>query len=127
MLKSGLVIYAAELNTLVNFYSQVFNLELINSDHSYAELASKEFELVILTTEISRKNLSSTHATPRVSTAIKPVFFISNSMHEFREKIKEYHGHLNDKDSEWTFNNLNVCDGSDPEGNIFQIRSEHTP
>ncbi len=123
MLKTGLVIFAAELDALVNFYRNVFDLDPINSDHSFAELGSKEFELVILTTETSRKYLSSEQATPRVSTAVKPVFFIEEPMHTFREKVITHFGHLNDEDSEWTFNDLNVCDGWDPEGNIFQIRS----
>lgn len=43
------------------------------------------------------------------------------SISEARDEIAKLGGELNSKNSERLYENYSVCDGVDPEGNIFQL------
>ena len=118
-MKTGLVIYASSVEQLMAFYAQVFELDIIESDNTYALLNKGSFELVILETEIS-KNVKNTYK-PRENTPLKPVFFIDSSLSDISGKIKEKEGFVYSPKN-WEFGNRQVCDAHDCEGNIFQLR-----
>lgn len=118
-MKAGLVIYTASIHQLTGFYAQVFELEVIESDNSYALLTKGDFELVLLETETSRQALDSHEA--RSNTAIKPVFFIDVPLEQLGDRIKALGGALHPPKN-WSFGGRQVCDAQDCEGNIFQLR-----
>lgn len=150
-MKLGMVVFAADLNLLKNFYARIFDLQLEHADDEHARLTAGSLELVILQiadhylqknepdlaepehqqapaqpnkpgTNKPKTNKPGTNK-PRTMTPLKPVFFGSRPLHEYRQIIKEQQGAFNDADTEWSFEGNTVCDGWDPEGNVFQIRS----
>jgi len=58
---------------------------------------------------------------PREDTALKLVFSVEDIAHA-RERAAELGGAVNAMEREWEFEGARVCDGHDPEGNIFQLR-----
>ena len=56
---------------------------------------------------------------PREDTPIKLVFGVEDIAHA-RNRAAELCGAMNER--EWEFEGVKVCDGHDPEGNIFQLR-----
>lgn len=121
-MNSGLVIYTGNLASATDFYVNVFDLKIRESDKSYVAMERGNIELVLLETkESSGIGLSSS---AKEGNPIKPVFFVNIPILEARERIKIFGGKLNDSSKEWNFNHLIVCDGIDIEGNVFQIRSK---
>ena len=57
----------------------------------------------------------------RERAAIKLVFAVED-IEEAREKAAELGGELEPSSREWEFEGARVCDGHDPEGNVFQLR-----
>jgi predicted enzyme related to lactoylglutathione lyase len=59
--------------------------------------------------------------TRREGSPIKLVHFVQ-SIAAARKQTTELGGHLNSAAREWKFQGVRVCDGHDPEGNVFQLR-----
>jgi hypothetical protein len=51
------------------------------------------------------------------------VFFVGSIAHA-REAAVKFEGALNGAGREWPFDGATVCDGYDPEGNVFQLRQQ---
>ena len=123
-MNSGLVIYTGNLALATDFYSNVFDLDIRESDSSYVAMESEGFELVLLETkESSGIGLSSS---AKEGNPIKPVFFVNFPISDVRNRVEKFGGKFNDKSKEWYFNNFTVCDGYDIEGNVFQIRAKES-
>lgn len=121
-MKSGLVIYSSRLDSLVDFYSTVLHLDVVEQDNTHALLEAVGFELVILETAISKNSKNDdTTISAREDTAIKPTFFIDESLDDIGHKIVSKGGALF-KPKDWEFGGRMVCDGHDCEGNVFQLR-----
>lgn len=118
-MKTGLVIYTSSIEKLATFYAHVFDMQMIESDGSYALLVGGDFELVLLETDVSQKGLSAFEA--RENTALKPTFFVNTPLEFIEEKIKAKGGVVFSPKN-WTFGGRQVCDAHDCEGNIFQLR-----
>jgi predicted enzyme related to lactoylglutathione lyase len=58
---------------------------------------------------------------PREDTPLKPVFGVEDIAHA-RQRAAELGGAMNAVEREWEFEGAKVCDGHDPEGNVFQLR-----
>jgi predicted enzyme related to lactoylglutathione lyase len=120
---AGAIIYAADPARLSDFYCRVQGFVLMHSDDEHFRLRLSTCELVILTTAESRAvaNDPSSSPTPRNQVAIKPVFYVRD-LEAVRNVARELGGVLNASNQEWRFEDSIVCDGYDPEGNIFQLR-----
>lgn len=116
----GLVIYAQDLPALSDFYQQSLGFTRIDGDDSYAQLTLGTAELVILQTKGTFTNASTE---PRANVAIKPVLFVDQDLAKLRDAITSKGGFLKPAAAEWQFGDKTVCDGHDPEGNIFQLRA----
>jgi predicted enzyme related to lactoylglutathione lyase len=120
---AGAVLYAADAARVSAFYSAVIGLQVVHADHEYTLLRSEAFELVILVTADARA-VGATLTDPpqrRNQAAFKPVFFVPD-LPGARELAGQFGGSLNPADREWRFQDFIVCDGVDPEGNVFQLR-----
>ena len=58
---------------------------------------------------------------PREDTPIKLAFGVKDIAHA-RDRAAELGGAMRALEREWEFEGVKVCDGHDPEGNIFQLR-----
>jgi predicted enzyme related to lactoylglutathione lyase len=121
--KAGAVIYAKDFSRVSDFYAGVVGFEVAHSEADHVVLESRAFQLVVLSIppaitssiEITRPPLV------RTETPIKLVFFVI-SISASREAAVRLGGQLNPAEREWRFQQATVCDGHDPEGNVFQLR-----
>lgn len=123
-IQSGAVIYAKDFLRVANFYNNTTSLAIRTKDKSFVTLESESFQLVVIQAP-SRIAGTIDIADPpkrREETPIKLVFFVG-SISQHREIVKKFGGELYGKEKEWEFDEQVVCDGIDPEGNIFQLRA----
>ncbi len=123
-MKPGLVIYVNNLKVMSDFYEKLFNLRIRETNENYVALENEQIELVLLKTETSSRVGSSNQSGFKIreSTPIKPVFIVDEPIEKIRATVKSLGSGFNSSETEWKFNGYNVCDGWDPEGNIFQVR-----
>jgi predicted enzyme related to lactoylglutathione lyase len=121
--KAGAVIYAVNINRMSEFYSKVTGLHLTYTEAENMILGSDGMQLVIvkIPQEIAVTIEIQSPPIRREDTPIKLVFPVP-SIHEARSMAAKYGGELNSMEKEWSFQGYRVCDGHDPEGNVFQVR-----
>ena len=119
----GAVLYAKDLDRLVAFYSTVAGIEPRSVEKGFAVLGSAPSQLVIvrIPKRIADTIDITTPVEPREDTALKLVFGVED-IGRARVRAAELGGAVNAVDREWQFDGDTVCDGHDPEGNIFQLR-----
>jgi predicted enzyme related to lactoylglutathione lyase len=119
----GAVLYAKELPRLVEFYCSLVGIAPRAIEKGFAVLGSESPQLVIV--PIPRRIADTidiaTPPTPREGTPLKLVFAVDNMAHA-RERAAMLGGAVNSVEREWDFEGAQVCDGHDPEGNVFQLR-----
>ncbi|WLT32325.1 VOC family protein [Geothrix sp. PMB-07] len=121
---AGAVIYAKDITKVGSFYAAITDLSVTETEPGHVVLEAMGFQLVIVAMrqDIADRVSISEPPTPRTETAIKPVFFVP-SIKEARVQASANGGLLNPPNREWQFQGSIVCDGNDPEGNIFQLRA----
>ena len=94
-----------------------------HADSHYIELESSSFQLVVLQIpkRIADTIVITSPPVRREDGAIKLVLFVQSIAHG-RASAVSFGGALNDSEREWQFQEATVCDGYDPEGNVFQLR-----
>ena len=119
----GAVLYAKDLDRLVEFYSTVAGIEPKAIETGFALLGSKpsQFVIVRIPKRIADSIEIAAPSEPREDAPLKLVFAVEDIAHA-RDRAAELGGALNDSERAWIFEGVKVCDGHDPEGNIFQLR-----
>jgi catechol-2,3-dioxygenase len=121
--RSGLVIFAKNLQRVADFYVKTLALQVVEQDESYIVLHAEGIEIVVLQIrpEISAGITISDPPEVREGTPFKPAFIV-DSFSDIREIIVEAGGTLRPMQAAWQFQNTLVLDGTDPEGNVVQFR-----
>ncbi len=123
MPRAAAVVYAKNLKRIAEFYQRVASLSLKRAAEDHVVLVSESFELVVV--QIPRHLAESIEieepAVRRTQNPIKLVFFVEN-IAVARKVANTRSVALNAPDDEWVFEGNRVCDGHDPEGNVFQLR-----
>jgi predicted enzyme related to lactoylglutathione lyase len=119
----GAVLYAKDLERLVQFYSSVVGIEPQSIEKGFAILGSRpsQFVIVRIPKPIADMIEIPTPLEPREETPLKLVFGVQDIAHA-RELAAGLGGAIGAADREWEFEGAKVCDGHDPEGNVFQLR-----
>jgi predicted enzyme related to lactoylglutathione lyase len=118
------VLFARDHQVLARFYREVAGLRDAggDGDGDHVTLASDSFELFVQQIpERYAKNIAI--ATPpviREMTAIKLCFPCAD-LSRARETAARLGGNLYGTEREWRSDSAIVCDGYDPEGNVFQL------
>jgi predicted enzyme related to lactoylglutathione lyase len=117
------VVYAKNLKRVAEFYARVADLSLNQAAEDHVVLASDAFQLVVVQIPKHLAEAIEVEEPPvrRTRTPIKLVFFVK-SIAAARDVANSEAGALNPPDAEWLFEGSRVCDGHDPEGNVFQLR-----
>ena len=124
----GQVIYAKNPEVIAHFYMALLGATESERGDDFIVLEKNEIELVVLQIpwEIAQTIDIESPPAPRESNPLKPVFFVDETIQTIRSRITRNKGGIkNDKDV-WEFRGNLVCDGWDPEGNIFQIRCRNS-
>jgi predicted enzyme related to lactoylglutathione lyase len=119
----GAVLYAKDLQRLVDFYSAVVGVEVQKSEQGFAILGSKPSQLVIVRIPQHLADIIdiTTPPVPREGTPMKLVFAVDD-IASARLRAAERGAVVNAIEHEWDFEGARVSDGYDPEGNVFQLR-----
>lgn len=119
----GAVLYAKDPDRLVEFYSSVAGIEAQSIEKGFAILGSRpsQFVIVRIPKRISDTIDIATPPEPREDTPLKLVFCVADIAHA-RDRAAKLGGAMNAAEREWEFEGAKVCDGYDPEGNVFQLR-----
>ncbi|HEX4825799.1 MAG TPA: VOC family protein [Candidatus Polarisedimenticolaceae bacterium] len=121
MSRAGAVLYAKDVDRVASFYAGVAGLSL-RAEAGHAELHAPGFRLVVvkIPDAIARTISIASPPAPRESTPIKLVFPVA-SLDEARAAASRLGGAMNAAEKEWRDEGCRVCDGHDPEGNLFQL------
>lgn len=108
---------------MVAFYCGIVDLKIRSTQQDHVVLESPVFQLVILRIPNRIADSIKIEEPPvrRESMPIKLVFFVQ-SIAEARLAARSLGGGVNTVSQEWQFEGSKICDGYDPEGNIFQLR-----
>jgi predicted enzyme related to lactoylglutathione lyase len=119
----GAVLYAKDVSRLVEFYSSVAGLEPQAIEKGFAILGSRpsQFVIVRISKRIADMIDIATPPEPREDTPLKLVFAVEDIAYA-RDRAAMLGGAMNAVEREWEFEGAKVCDGHDPEGNVFQVR-----
>jgi predicted enzyme related to lactoylglutathione lyase len=118
----GAVLYAKDLPGLVHFYVTTLGLGLRRSEADHAELdaGGVSFTLVQIPAAVAAQIVLSQPPQRREDTPIKLVFEVG-SLAAARVAVAQGGGEMNPPEREWSWQGRTVCDGHDPEGNVFQL------
>ncbi len=125
IIQSGLVIYAKDHRKVATFYETILGLTQRHCDDEYVKLEASGLQIVVLKLPVAQRDKVElkTPLERRSNTAMKPVFFVKD-IETHRDKVIAKGGGLNPADRIWQFDQMNVCDGFDCEGNVFQLRAK---
>ena len=123
---AGAVIYAKSFKRVAEFYEHVVGMSVYQNTDTFIALEAGSFQLVVLQIpERLAKNVAvESPPVVRENAAIKPIFYV-RSLAEARELAPKFGGALNGARREWSFEDAIACDGSDPEGNVYQLRERN--
>ena len=121
--RTGAVLFAARVDKVASFYSNVLGLVEVHRDDDHILLESPSFQLVVhripghfnTTTELTEQPVR------RAGASFKPVFFVA-SLGSVRKAAAAHGGTMEAPEKEWSFNGVAVCDAIDPDGNVIQFR-----
>jgi predicted enzyme related to lactoylglutathione lyase len=118
----GAVVYAKNVALVSAFYGAVLGAATTVA-RGYATVDAPGFQLVVV--EVPEALAATIHVTVpperRQDTPVKitlPVADIALT----REVAQQLGGVVDPVDRQWRFHGTSVCDGHDPEGNVFQLR-----
>ena len=119
----GAVLYAKDLGRLVEFYAAVAGVEPQTVEKSFAVLGAvpSQFVIVRVPDRIADEIEIATPPELREATPLKLMFAVEDIAYA-RGRAAELGGAVNAVEREWDFQGARVCDGHDPEGNVFQLR-----
>jgi predicted enzyme related to lactoylglutathione lyase len=124
-LTAGAVVYAKDILRLSAFYADVAGLRVTHADADHVVLESQGFQLVVhaVPADIAASFTIAAPPLPREDAAVKLVFMVP-SIGTSRTVATKLGGGLDPAAREWRFQDSLVCDGHDPEGNVFQLREQ---
>ena len=121
--RPGAVLYVKDVKRVVAFYAGVVGLAVHHMADDHVVLESPIFQLVVIRIprDIAAAIEIQDPPVRRERTPIKIAFNVER-IADARAAAARLGGGLNASASQWRFGSSNVCDGYDPEGNIFQVR-----
>jgi uncharacterized protein YjbI with pentapeptide repeats len=113
--RAGAVVYAKNVARLQQFYRHVLGFTLV--------LTAPAFQLVLVGVPAAIASSIEVGDPPRLRVeSPTKLTFVTTSIATVRALANGYGGAVLPSEKEWDFDGARVCDGSDPEGNVFQLR-----
>jgi predicted enzyme related to lactoylglutathione lyase len=118
----GAVLYVKDLPGLLGFYGSALGLTLRRSeaDHAEFDAGGAAFTLVQMPASLASQIVVSQPPQRREDTPIKLILQVA-SLAAAREAVARGGGEMNPPERQWSWQGRTVCDGHDPEGNVFQL------
>jgi predicted enzyme related to lactoylglutathione lyase len=117
------VLYAKSLQRLRDFYQHALGFAVKSASHDHAVLASAALDLVIVAMPEAIASSVMIDVPPQLRTEVPTkLVFATSSIGAARAAARAHGGDVLPPEKEWEYDGHRVCDGNDPEGNIFQLR-----
>jgi predicted enzyme related to lactoylglutathione lyase len=119
---AGAVLFAKDIEIVAAFYENVGAMRRLRTAQDHIVLEADSFQLVVHKIPDHMAGDISIKSPPEIRerTAVKLALRVSNLRHS-RDEANRLGGALYDSDREWQYEGSTVCDGHDPEGNVFQL------
>ena len=117
---NSIILFVRDVERLSDFYTGIFQLDLIeHTPQMWALLKAGNMSIGLH--RIGQEYLAETDDSFRVDNNVKLVFEIFEDIHQLRESLLQSGVTIRDVK---TFENYDyrLCDGEDPEGNVFQLK-----
>ncbi|MBK7643914.1 MAG: pentapeptide repeat-containing protein [Planctomycetes bacterium] len=119
--QAGAVLFAKDLERVRSFYREVFGLETSSAEATHLVLRARGIRFVVhAIPEPIRASIQIENPPQRRSESALKLVFEVESLARARELARERGGELLPADHEWEDAGQPLCDGVDPEGNVFQ-------
>jgi len=117
---NSLIIFVRDVDQLKSFYTGIFNLQVIEEIKSEWLLLNAGSCNIALH-KIGQQYLENAGEFPGQGSNTKMVFDVEEDIYQLRDRLLSIGVALQEIK---TFDNFDyfICDGEDPEGNIFQLR-----
>jgi len=121
--KVAVVVYAKDISGVSEFYAAVLEITDIRREEDHIILEAPECQIVVLAipASIAKDIVITSPSSRRTETPLKFAFPVG-SIARSRAAVEHLAGQIDSPDHEWQFDDDHVCDGQDPEGNVFQLR-----
>lgn len=117
--RAGALLYAADIERIASFYQQLLAMMRLAASAERIVLESPDFQLLV---HALPPQVPAPSAGPR-SSALR-LFFTVDSLATARERAASLGGNI--QRQEWQGPGFTVCNATDPEGNVFQVREFHS-
>jgi predicted enzyme related to lactoylglutathione lyase len=116
------VLFTVNLDSLARFYEGVAKMKVLQTAKDHIRLESGSFRLTIhqIPGRYAKGITITTPPAVRENAALKLAFAVTD-IATARESAIQLGGMVYSKDREWAIEGSTVCDGYDPDGNVFQL------
>ena len=116
---NSIILYVQNIELLKNFYVENFNLKVIEEDHIWVLMSAGTVNIGLH--KIGDEYLEKIEAGYQFDNNIKLVFEIDLNIETARNELLSRNVQMREIK---TFENYDfwLCDGTDPEGNVFQLK-----
>lgn len=116
------ILFANNISVTARFYEHVAEMSVFQTEEDHAVLGTGSFRLIVhkIPDRLVQKTDMEAPLRVREGTAIKLSFCVDD-LAQARETAAAMGGVLYGREHEWRYGSMVVCDGHDPEGNVFQL------
>lgn len=118
------VIFVDQVDRIAAFYRGVAAMAVVHADDDHVVLEAAGFQLIVHAIPFSEGGGTVSYPT-REEAGIKLCLPVA-SIDDARSVVAVLGGELWPPEREWQARGVRVCDGRDPEGNVFQLRQNST-
>ncbi len=119
--RAGAVVYAKDLHAVARFYRELLRARTLHEDSDHVVLQSPDIQLVVhaIPAPIAQSIIIKSPPEPREEQAVK-LFFTVPSLAWARSTARAAGGEVDGR--VWEGPGFLACNGTDPEGNVVQVR-----
>jgi len=120
--KTGAVLFTIHLESLAAFYTKVMGMRVLltEKDHIRLELGSFRLTIHLIPARYAKNITIKTPPIVREAGAVKLAFRVKK-IAKSREIASGLGGKVYAANLEWQYDGSTICDGYDPDGNVFQL------
>lgn len=125
--EAGAVLFTIHPRSLASFYERVAGMKTLRAEDDHIQLETGLFRLTVQKIpERYAKNIKiATPPAVRENSSIKLAFQVTD-LAQARQIAAQLGGEVYSPESEWHYQGMTVCDGYDPDGNVFQLFSANS-
>jgi predicted enzyme related to lactoylglutathione lyase len=119
---TGAVLFTVNLHPIAHFYEEVVGMQTFRTEADHIRLEIGSFRLTVhqIPERYAKNIVIKVPPVVREVSAIKLAFQVE-SIARCRALAANLGGKVYDPDREWSYESMTVCDGYDPDGNVFQL------